>query len=217
MMNKILKTIVLISFIIGNCGLFAQLNNDHAKEDLQTLANKYKAYTSIKINYAYTSEKNGKTVPITRGILVFKGTQYKMTIGNQEIYCDGKTIWTYLKAEKEVSIYPYEENNDDLMNPIKILSNWEKKYNAKFIREEFLEGRKLRIIDLTPIYRQSYYKIRLYVDMASKEIAKTWVYEKDSTILKYMIEKLEVNSNYTNSFFTFNTSQYKDIQINDMR
>ena len=216
-MFKYLKIILFFVISWVQIPLFAQLNNDNAKEDLTALAQKYKTFNSLKINYAFCVEDEGKTSPIERGELVFKENSYKLTIDNQEIYCDGTNIWSYLKKENEVSIYLYEESDEDLINPAKILSGWDKNYNAKFIKEEFLDGRKLRVIDLTPIHRKSYYKIRFFVDMAKKEVVKIYVYEKDNSTLQYTIEKFTTNMTLPGNFFTFNPAVHKGIQINDMR
>ena len=216
-MFKYLKIIMFFIISIAQTPLFAQLNNDNAKEDLTTLAQKYKTFNSLKINYAFCIEDEGNTSPIQRGEFVFKGNNYKLTIDNQEIYCDGTNIWSYLKKENEVSIYLYEESDEDLINPAKILSDWDKNYNAKFIREEFSDGKKLKIIDLTPVHRKSYYKVRFFVDMAKKEIVKIYVYEKDNTTLRYTIEKFTTNMSLPDNFFIFNSALHKEIQINDMR
>jgi len=216
-MFKYLKITVFILISWVQIPLFAQLNNDNAKEDLTVLAQKYKTFNSLKINYAFCVEEEGKITSIQRGELIFKGNRYKLTVDNQEIYCDGTNIWSYLKKENEVSIYLYEEGEEDLINPVKILSNWDKNYNAKFIREEFSDGRKLKIIDLTPIRRKSYYKIRFFVDMAKKEVVKIYIYEKDNSTLQYTIEKFTTNMNLSDSFFIFNTSAHKGVQVNDMR
>jgi outer membrane lipoprotein-sorting protein len=33
-----------------------------------------------------------------------KGAKYKVAVTGQEIFCDGKSIWTYDKAANEVTI-----------------------------------------------------------------------------------------------------------------
>lgn len=52
----------------------------------------------------------------------------------QEIYCDGKTMWTYLKDANEVQISNYNPKSSDI-NPSEIFTVYEKGFLSKFIGE----------------------------------------------------------------------------------
>ena len=126
-------------------------------------------------------------------------------------------MWNYQKASNEVSIYDYEESDDDALNPAKMVANWQKDFSAKFIREDVEKNKAVQIIDLTPKVGQSYYKIRLVIDKGKGEIIRTSIYEKDNTIYTYYFDSFTTNSTIDDSTFKFNASKYPGVEVNDMR
>ena len=104
-----------------------------------------------------------------------------------------------------------------MMNPRLLLKSWEKHFRAKFIRDEFSNNQPVSIIDLTPKYNQSYYRIRLFINKNTLTINKIAVYEKDNTIYTYHIEQFKSNVTLSDDIFTFNKSKYPGVEVNDMR
>jgi len=190
-----------------------------AVEVLDTISKKYKNYTTIKIDYTYKSEKDGKTLESLKGNMMLKGDKYYLSFDKQEYYCNGTTIWNYQKEINEISIFEYEEDNDLFLNPAKLLNDWKKKFRAKFIREEIEKEKKIVLIDITPIKQDSFYKIRIFVDKAKNDIIKFTVYEKDkdNTTYTYIFDKFIVNTEIDDKKFELNTSSYPNAEINDMR
>eukprot|EP01031_Cornospumella_fuschlensis_P049255 gene49255-60296_t len=35
-------------------------------------------------------------------------------MADQQVICDGKTVWAYLKESNEVNVYDYDETEDEL-------------------------------------------------------------------------------------------------------
>ena len=195
----------------------AQKTDGGANEIMKELDSKYKGFTTMKINYTYKAEKEKKNLAALTGVALIKGDKYYITFDDQVFYCDGTTMWNYQKSTNEVSIYDYEESDDDALNPAKMLATWSKEFNAKFIREDNEKNRTVQIIDLTPKKGQSYYKIRIVVDKNKKEIVRTSIYEKDNTIYTYYFDTFATNVTLDDSTFKFNKSKYPGVEVNDMR
>lgn len=212
-----MKRIILLLTLIFGGSLFAQNTDGGATPILQSLAKKYQAFTSMSIEYTYKAVKDKKTIASLTGKVAIKGKKYYMTFDDQIFYCDGVTMWNYQKSSNEVSVYTYDESDDDILNPAKMLGNWQKDYTAKFIREEVEAGKSLQIIDLTPKKTQSYYKIRLFVDKNKNEIVRCAVYEKDNTIYTYYFDKFVSNATINDSQFIFDATKHPGVEINDMR
>ena len=206
----------LILLLFGGT-LAAQDTDGGATPILQSLAKKYQALTSMSIDYTYKAVKDKKTIATLTGKVSIKGKKYLMTFDDQTFYCDGVTMWNYQKNSNEVSIYTYDESDDDVLNPAKMLGNWQKDFTAKFIREEVEAGKSLQIIDLTPKKGQSYYKIRLFIDKNKKEIVRCAVYEKDNTIYTYYFDKFVSNTPLSDMLFVFDAAKYPGVETNDMR
>lgn len=210
------RYIFLILLLFGGT-LAAQDTDGGATPILQSLAKKYQALTSMSIDYTYKAVKDKKTIATLTGKVSIKGKKYLMSFDDQTFYCDGVTMWNYQKSSNEVSIYTYDESDDDVLNPAKMLGNWQKDFTAKFIREEVEAGKSLQIIDLTPKKGQSYYKIRLFIDKNKKEIVRCAVYEKDNTIYTYYFDKFVSNTPLSDTLFVFDAAKYPGVETNDMR
>lgn len=213
-MKKIIVILIMLSLTVVGV---AQKTDGGADAIMQELDTKYKAFTTMKINYTYKAEKEKKTLSALTGVALIKGDKYYITFDDQVFYCDGTTMWNYQKSTNEVSIYDYEESDDDALNPAKMLATWSKEFNAKFIREDNEKNKTVQIIDLTPKNGQSYYKIRIVVDKAKKEIIRTSIYEKDNTIYTYYFDTFTTNTALDDSNFKFNASKFPGVEVNDMR
>lgn len=214
---KIRTGIALIALAICSLTLSAQSTDGGGTKIMQDLAARYKTFATMQIDYTYKVESNKKITKTQTGKAQIKGNKYYITFGNQSFYCDGASMWNYEKTTNEVSIYTYEESDDDALNPAKMLKNWQKEFTAKLIREDMEGSKPVQIIDLTPKTGQSYFKIRLIVDKARKEIVRTSIYGKDNTIFHYYFDKFVTNTSLSDSTFVFDKTKFPKVEINDMR
>ena len=58
--------------------------NGGAVEVLDSISKKYKNYKTIKIDYTYKTEKEGKTLDSFKGNMWIKGDKYYLSFNNQE-------------------------------------------------------------------------------------------------------------------------------------
>lgn len=212
------KTFFLL-VILGSV-LFAMPQNvdGGANALLNKVSAQYRGYASMQFNYTMKATKNEKTLSVTKGDFQIKGNKYRTIFGDQQIFCDGVSIWNFSKSTNEVSIYEFDPDDDqNLLNPQTVLKDWDKQFRAKFIRDEFVNSVQLSIIDLTPKTAQSYYRIRVFIDKASNRITKIAVYEKDNTVYSYNIEQFKANIGIDDKVFVFNKSAHPGVEINDMR
>ena len=215
-----MKKSFIISLIVCLfcCSVSAQNTDGGATDILKKVSAKYQSFTSMQFHYTLKVTKESKTLKTTQGDFALKGNKYHTTYSGQTFFCDGHSIWNYQKSTNEVSIYEYDpEDDDNLMNPQKILKNWDKHFRAKFIRDEFVNNVSNSIIDMTPRTAQSYYRIRLYINKGNNQILRIAVYDKDNTIYSYYIEQFKSNVTLSDSYFVFDKSKYPGVEVNDMR
>ena len=207
----------LAAFFVVLSG-FAQNTDGGATELLKKVSSKYQGFTSMQFHYTLKATKDSKTLSTSQGDFALKGNKYRTTFSDQTYFCDGASIWNYQKSTNEVSIYEYDaEDDENMMNPQKILKNWEKQFRAKYIRDEFNNNISTALIDLTPKTTQSYYRIRLYINKANNQILRIALYDKDNTIYTYHIEQFKSNVTLADSYFVFDKSKYPGVEVNDMR
>ena len=212
--NVMLAVAVFLCILTGS----AQNTDGGATELLKKVATQYQAYSSIQFQYTLKATKENKTLSTQTGSFAVKGDKYHTTFNGQTFLCDGNTIWNYQKATHEVSIYVYDpEDDENIMNPQRILKNWNTHFRAKYIRDEVIRNTAVAIIDLTPKTGQSYYKIRLYIQKGNHRIQRMAMYDKDNTVYTYYIEQFKTNVALSDSYFVFDKTKYPGVIENDMR
>ena len=112
------KKLTILAFLAFVCvSVNAQDQDPKAKKILDELSAKTKACTTIKAEFSWVVEKKDKTKDTQVGKIQTKGSKYKLEIPGHEIYCDGKTVWDYIKDANEVQIKDMELGGDEAVNP----------------------------------------------------------------------------------------------------
>lgn len=210
------KSLILLFAIALTLTTKAQ---DKGKTILDGVCTQTNAYTTIDISFSYTMENPSKKLKeVKTGTACMKGDKYWMSFAGQEIISDGKTIWTYIKDNNEVQINTVDPNDDQSLNPAKLLTGYSKSFTPKFIKEETRGSKILQVIDLTPLKARSYYKIRVEIDKVKKQISRAIVYDKNgTTTYTYDVTKFTPNTNISDSKFTFRTSDHPGVEVIDLR
>jgi outer membrane lipoprotein-sorting protein len=215
------KLLLLIPAILLISGVKAQVNKDvaKAKQILDAVALQTKSYATIEIEFTYSMEDLKKKVKESKkGTACMKGEKYLLDFAGQNIISDGKTTWTYLKDANEVQINNVNPNDDQSLNPAKLLTSYDKSFTPKFIKEEARNGKMLQVIDLTPLKGRSYYKIRMEIDKNLKQIYDAIVYDKNgTTVYTYTVNKFTTTKQIADSKFTFKASDHPGVEVTDLR
>lgn len=103
---------------------------------------KLKKSPSLSVKFYYDAEQ-GKYP----GSMVVSGNKYSFTAGNYMVWFDGKTMWTYLKNSREVTITEPTEEELLQSNPFEILAHSNTHYNIKRLTDRS-DG--LTRVSLTP-------------------------------------------------------------------
>ena len=213
------KITLFLALLMGFSGfLHAQQTDSKATELLKTVGAKYKGYQSVRAVFQVNMEDNkGKVTDTHNGTLYLKGNSFKIELQNQEIMCDGKTIWTYLKDANNVQINDYAPDNNTI-NPSEIFTLYQKNFLYALTEEKNVGGKVVDVVDLTPNDKtRNYFKVRLTIDKADKSITKATIFNKDGSKMNYEMQKLTPNFPVTDSFFTFDTKAHPGVQADDLR
>jgi outer membrane lipoprotein carrier protein len=213
MFTKKLAIIALMA--VGCFTANAQDQDPKAKKILDELSVKTKGYTTIKAEFTWVVEKKDKTKETQSGKIQTKGAKYKLEIPGHEIYCDGKTIWDFIKDANEVQIKDMETGGDDAVNPSTIFTIYEKGFKYKFESEDATT----QIISLFPVNpdKKKFHTIKLYIDKNKKQITSVKMFMKDGSIQTYTIKSFVGNTVIPDSDFVFDPKLHKGVSIEDLR
>ena len=210
------KKIAIIAFMaVGSLTVNAQDQDPKAKKILDELSAKTKAYTTIKAEFSWVVEKKDKSKESQSGKIQTKGAKYKLEIPGHEIYCDGKTVWDFIKDANEVQIKDMEVGGDDAVNPSNIFTIYEKGFKYKFESEEAVN----QVMSLFPTNpdKKKFHTIKLYIDKTKKQISSVKMFMKDGTTQIYTIKTFAGSTVIPDTDFVFDSKLHKGVSIEDLR
>lgn len=227
--KKMKKSKIFMLFFSGVLGYFAFGLSSFAQAPtqdpataaiLEAVGNKYKAYKAVTFTFKRDlQDASGKSQEVMSGELTVSGPKFRLKAADQQVYCDGSTIWTYLIKEKEVTVNNYEPSDDEI-TPQEIYSLYKKGYKYALAGEVKDGKRVFQIIDLVPEDRKKEIsKIRLVVLKKEKTIEKWTVFERGSNQKQvFKITSTIPNPTLPNGFFTFDKANAdKGVKVVDMR
>jgi len=141
-----------------------------------------------------------------------------VSIGGQEIFSDGTTVWTYDKSTNEVTVTKLD-NSANALTPQKLFSNfYDKDFLYKLNGETKQGGKTLQEIEMTPVDKtRPFHKVYVLVDKATKTLYSTKVLEKNGNRYSYTVTKLNPNASVSDASFVFDKSKYPGVEVVDLR
>jgi len=216
-----MKRLFLITILsVFTTVVFAQ-QDAKAKEILEKVTKTTQSLASLEAKFTFEMNNTAEKIQEkSAGTIILKNKKYKLNIPQMglQITCDGKTIWTYMVKSNEVSIANLDEETDDLMDPSKIFTIYERGFNYKYVSETVEGGIAVYNIDLTPQKAGGdIQKIKIMIDKQKMLIRGADMTGKDGNKYNVLVSELKTDGVYKDADFVFDPKKYKDIEIVDMR
>jgi len=214
-MKKILSLLVMaVAFI----SFRSHAQDAKAKAVLDKLSAKVQAMSSLKASFVFTmNDAAGKSKGSKSGSFLMKGNKFKVLMPNQQIICDSRTVWTYLVADKEVQVANYDPGAQSI-SPAKLFSgSYNKEYKSTYGGEKTIAGKKVDVIEMTPVSAKNFKKIVLYVDKATSMVNGGIMYDKSGSSYGYTISGVTPNAKVSDADFVFDTKKNPGVEVVDLR
>lgn len=197
----------------------APVHDPKAKEILDKVSSKTKAYQTIKAEFVINREdKKDNKKNTQKGTIWIKGNKYKLDILGAITFCDGKTRWAYIKDSKEINITEPDPKTDNLIDPSKVFTIYEKGYKYKYVGEKFEDGLQMHEIDLFPEdLRTKLSRLTLQVEKNENRIHSIRYVEKDGVTVTVKVSKFSPDAGVSEADVTFNKANFPGAEIIDMR
>jgi outer membrane lipoprotein-sorting protein len=139
-----------------------------------------------------------------------KGNKFYASYGENTIISNGVKTWTVIKEEKSVYESDASEDDEESMNPKKLMTIWETGFKNKFDKEDKLGGETVSVISLFPKNpsKSDFHTIILYIGKADNELKKATMKSKDGTTMTYSLTKFTSNPDVDDSKFVFDKKKY---------
>jgi outer membrane lipoprotein-sorting protein len=209
----------MLAFLFAGIPMIAQKNDPDAKKVLDAVSAKFKTFSTVQAGFTYKVENaDGKPMSNKTGTIFMKGLKYKVSFGDQEIFCDGKTVWSYDKSANEVTINDLD-NSSATLTPQKLFTNF---YDNDFLYlmngEKKVGAKTLQEIEMTPTDKSKpFHKVYVQVDKAAKTLYSTKVLENGGNRYTYTVSSMKTNLPVADNQFVFNKSKYPGVEEVDLR
>jgi outer membrane lipoprotein carrier protein len=207
-----------ILFLITSC-LNAQQDPD-AKKILDRVSEKNRQYSTIQVKFEFSIEnRRDNRKSSTTGQLKIKGNKYYMESMGTQVYCDGKTMWSYAEDNNEVTISEPDTSSDDFIeNPALIFDFYNREFKYHLVGESRLDAGWMYEIDLFPKnLDQPYSRFKIYIKRDADELYMVKAVGKDGVDYAAYIKNPKYNEPLSDDTFIFKPEKYKGVEIVDMR
>lgn len=213
------KTSLLSGLLLLITFAFAQGNDPAAKKILDKVSNKFKSFKAVQSTFTLQIEDaKGKVQGVKKGTVYMKGPKYRVNITGQEIYSDGKSVWTYDKGANEVTITQVDPSGTSI-TPQKLFNSfYDKDFLYKLNGEKKIGTKTVQEIEMTPVDKtKAFHKVYLLVDKKTQTIYSTKVLEKNGNVYSYTVNTLNGKAPVADEVFVFNKAKFPGVEEVDLR
>lgn len=210
---------VIATLLIALVAINVQAQDAKAKAILDELSDKTRKYPTITSEFTFTLEDKAADVnQEQKGSIKMKGKKYYIVLGDNHIYSDGDTRWTYSEEMNEVYI-DFTETGDEVLNPGDVYTIWESGFKQYYKAEENLNGRQVHVIKLVPVDAEDkdYHTILVYIDKAKMEVSKIEIKGKQGVNYTYAVKSFDTTADYSDDTFVFDSAEYPGVDEIDNR
>ncbi len=203
-MKFLLALFTLISF-----STFAQ--DAKSQAILDKLSKKMKDQSSFYIEFSVNIKNSATgTDQNETGKGWVEGDKFYGSFGDNTMISNGTKTWIVIKEEKTVYVTDADDEDDEMINPKKLMSLWESGFKNKYGKETTIGSEAVDLIYLYPKSPGSvdYHTIKLYVSKSSGELRKVVLRMKDGTDMTYKLTKFTTNPTIDSSKFVYDSRKY---------
>ena len=151
----------------------------------------------------------------TGGSVLISKDKYRLDLDNNIVWSDGVTSWSYLIAEKEVTINKVDRKDNSLQNkPSEVLTMYKKGYKNRLVEER----PETYIIDLYPEdINSELQRVRLSIGKSQLNLKTAEYKRKDGVVITLLLTEYNLNQKPDPDGYVFKSEKYKGVEIIDMR
>lgn len=190
-----------------------------AKEVLDGMSQKFQSMQGFTASFDFTYSDQAGTSDRQSGDISVKGNQYRLKLPDQEIFNDGKTVWTLIETPtyKEVTINDVSQMEGEL-TPSNIYKMYESGFNYKLLADKSFQGKQVNVVELDAEKANApFQKVKLMIDKNTKDLLGWEMFDGQGGTFSYAFKNLKADSSIPDTYFAFDTKQHAGVEIIDLR
>ena len=198
------KIALLFMMLVATVVLYAQ----NATKILDNSAATLRAAGNVKIGFMLEADGGAST-----GYIKLQRQKFVINMGGTITWFDGKTMWTYVKANDEVNVTTPSADAIAKMNPYAFLSFYKKGYTAKMGKSTTKEYE----VVLTGKSGSPFKKVVVRINKSSKYPTVITMTSSKDAVTTIRCNSFLKNQKYKDSIFQFNKKNYPNVEVVDLR
>ena len=190
-----------------------------AKTVLDAMSQKYQNMKGYTAGFDYTYSDAGGSGDRQSGELAVKGAKYRLKLPDQEIFNDGKTVWTLIQTDsyKEVTINDVSQMEGEL-TPSNIYKMYQTGFNYRLLADKTYQGKSVNVVELIAQKADAPFKqLKLMVDKTTKDLLGWEMSDGVGGVFTYSFKNVKSAPNLPEDYFIFDPKKYPGIEIIDLR
>ncbi len=205
---------ILLLFLVSVC--MSGQNDPQAIKVLDSFSAKATSAPSVSMKFnLITVDQIEKSSDTLTGSVILSGNKYRLDLPENIVFFNGQTSWSFLPAEKEVTVTNADKEDDSFMSrPSSVFSIYKKGHKSRLI-EETPDN---YIIDLYPEdLKDDLIRIRLTIGKSQLDLRNLEYKRRDGITATLDVLEYNLKNKTTPETFTFNKEKYKGVEVVDMR
>lgn len=168
------------------------------------------------IKAVFTLQADGRQ-PV-KGILCMKGNKFFLEAAGMQTWFDGRTQWSYVPANEEVTVSQPTAEELQSINPYTLLYIYKQGYGLTLGKTNRLRDKSVNEIVMTADNaRQPLQHIVLYIDKATNLPLQIHTTGRGGEKTVVDIILCHTGQTYNDDFFTFDVQAHPDVEVIDLR
>ena len=205
----------IITFLLIGLKAFGQ-NDPQAVSILDRFADKALKSPSVSIKFILvTVNQTDNTTDTLTGSVILSRDKYKLDLPDNTVWFNGETSWSYLSAEKEVTITKADRKDNSFQSrPSLIFTMYKKDYKSRLIEEKS----DSYVVDLYPEdIKSDLLRIRLSIGKPLLNLISLEYKKKDGIVSTLHVSEYDLKLKPDQETFVFQPDKYKGVEVIDMR
>lgn len=206
---------ILAFLLVFHLNAFSQ-NDQEAIKILDKFADNALKAPSVSMKFKLiTTNQADNTNDTSEGSVILSKDKYKLDLPDNTIWFNGVTSWSYLPAEKEVTITKADKKDNIFQSrPSLIFSMYKKGYKSRLIDEKS----DTYIIDLYPEdIKSDLLRVRLSIGKSLLNLNSLEYKKRDGIIITLHVNVYDLKVKPEADTFTFQPEKFKGVEVIDMR
>lgn len=208
------QLIYIVVFLLSGI-VYAKPSSD-AKKVLDATASKIERSGNIKVGFTITTFTGTTETGSTSGTMSISGKKFCMSTSDIITWFNGTTEWTYIRGSEEVNVTTPTAQELQQMNPYAFITMYKKGFNYRMDKGT-LRGKAVYTIHLTPQKKGQDIQ-EMVIDVTQKDYTPLCIRIKEKgNWTRISLNSFAGGQKFKDSDFTFQKSDYPDVDVIDLR